>query len=351
MPTDDPTQTEKPPPLPDASAHLPFPVVGVGASAGGLEALTDLFQALPPDPGMAFLLVLHLQANVKSHMPEVLARHTGMRVVEATEDMPVESNCIHLIPPNKSMALTDGKLALQPRPPFGLHMPIDYLFRSLADVQKSRAIGVLLSGEGTDGTLGFHSIKAAGGVTFAQDDKTAKHDAMPRSAVNDGSVDYVLSPQQIARELLRLHSHPYTQGPITEAEATAHELARVNNDLVNLLSGVNIPIVMVGRDLRVHRFTPLAEKVFNLIPTDTGRPISDIKPNLRGDDMAGMITRVIDTLAPHESEVQDKDGHWYSLRIRPYVTLENRIDGASIVLLDIDTIKRTLDRLQKGGKG
>src|SRR5262249_52236509 len=118
------------------------------------------------------------------------------------------------------------------------------------------------------------------------------------------------------------------------------ELARVNNDLINLLSGVNIPIVMVSRDLRIRRFTPMAEKVFNLIPTDMGRPISDIKPNLQLADLSQMIADVIDSLVPHESEVRDREGHWFSLRIRPYVTLDNKIDGASVVLLDIDSIKR-----------
>src|SRR5262249_35045476 len=105
------------------------------------------------------------------------------------------------------------------------------------------------------------------------------------------------------------------------------ELARVNNDLVNLLSGVNIPIVMVSRDLRIRRFTPLAEKVFNLIPTDVGRPLSDIKPNLNTADLGEMVGQVIDSLTPHESEIRDRDGRWYSLRIRPYVTLDNKIDG------------------------
>src|SRR5439155_11499304 len=120
------------------------------------------------------------------------------------------------------------------------------------------------------------------------------------------------------------------------------ELARVNNDLVNLLAGVNIPIVMVSRDLRIRRFTPLAERVFNLIPTDVGRPISDIKPNLQVDDLARLIARAIDTLAPYEAEAQDAEGKWYSLRIRPYVTLDSKIDGASVVLLDVDAIKRAL---------
>jgi two-component system CheB/CheR fusion protein len=127
------------------------------------------------------------------------------------------------------------------------------------------------------------------------------------------------------------------------------ELARVNNDLINLLSGVSIPIVMVSRDLRIRRFTPLAEKVFNLIPTDAGRPISDIKPNLQIADLARLITGVIDSLTPHESEIQDRDGQWFSLRIRPYITLDNKIDGASVVLLDIDTIKRALEQLRDAG--
>jgi two-component system CheB/CheR fusion protein len=118
------------------------------------------------------------------------------------------------------------------------------------------------------------------------------------------------------------------------------ELARVNDDLVNLLGGVGLPIVLVGRDLRIRRFTPLAEKAFNLISTDLGRPLGHIKPNLRLDDISGLITRVIDTLTPYEAEVQDLAGRWYLLRIRPYVTLDSKIDGASIVLLDIDAIRR-----------
>lgn len=125
------------------------------------------------------------------------------------------------------------------------------------------------------------------------------------------------------------------------------DLGRVNNDLINLLSGVNIPIVMVNRDLRIRRFTPLAEKVLNLIPTDLGRPISDIKPNLRVEDLSQLVAQVIDSLTAYENEVQDLGGRWYSLRIRPFITQDNKIDGASVVLLDIDLIKRTLDQLKQ----
>jgi len=117
------------------------------------------------------------------------------------------------------------------------------------------------------------------------------------------------------------------------------ELVTANDDLVNLLSGVNIPIVMVNRKLEIRRFTPLAEKAFNLIPADIGRPIGNIKSNLLLDDLSGMIARVIDSLAPHEGEVKGRAGRWYSLRIRPYVTIENQIEGASIVLIDVDSIR------------
>src|SRR5262249_11352851 len=110
------------------------------------------------------------------------------------------------------------------------------------------------------------------------------------------------------------------------------ELARVNSDLLNLLGGVNIPIVMVGRDLRLRQFTPLAEKLFNLIPTDVGRPMGDIRPNLDMAGLPGLVAGVIDSLTPYEDVVRDKDGRWYSLRIRPYVTTDNKIDGASVVL-------------------
>ncbi len=124
------------------------------------------------------------------------------------------------------------------------------------------------------------------------------------------------------------------------------ELGQVNNDLVNLLAALQIAIVLVGHDLRIRRFTPIAEKLFNLIPTDVGRPISDIKPNLTVPDVAELIRKVIDTLTPLESQIQDKGGRWFVLRIRPYVTLDNKIDGASVILLDIDSFLRKDQKAQ-----
>ncbi len=197
-----------------------FPIVGIGASAGGLEAFTELLGHLPPHPGVAFLFVQHMEPHHKSQLPAILARVTPLPVHEATEGMAVEVDNVYLIPPNTNMALTDHSLTLSPRPVGrGPHMPIDYLFRSLASVQKARSIGVILSGGGTDGTLGFQSIKAEGGITFAQDDKSAKQYNMPRSAVADGCVDYILPPRDIARQLARLVGHPYTRAAYPPPEA------------------------------------------------------------------------------------------------------------------------------------
>ena len=151
----------------------------------------------------------HLTPDQKSHLAEILARSAKMPVREVSEGMSVEIDHVYVIPPNCNMALTDGHLKLTPREPRHLaHMPIDHLFRSLAEIQKSQAVGIVLSGNGSDGSSGFQAIKAAGGVTFAQDEITAKHPSMPRSAVKDGNVDHVLPPRQIAQELQRIAKHP-----------------------------------------------------------------------------------------------------------------------------------------------
>jgi two-component system CheB/CheR fusion protein len=165
---------------------------------------------------------MHQSPDVKSELPSILSRVTPLSVVPAEDGMRVEVNRLYLGRGNASMRLVDGHIAMEPRPPRGVYMPIDHLFRSLAASQKSRAIGVVLSGEGTDGSLGFQAIKGEGGITFAQDEKSARHDSMPRSAAADGHVDYILPPEQIAKELLRIALHPYAGraagGPAAEEE-------------------------------------------------------------------------------------------------------------------------------------
>lgn len=185
-------------------------IAAIGASAGGIEAFTELMSHLPVDSGMAFVLVQHLDPKHHSLLTELLSKKTAMQVKEVTDGMNVQADHVYVIPPNTTMSISNHTLHLQPREESrGLHMPIDHFMRALAEEHGNRAIGVILSGTGTDGTLGMAEIQAQGGVTFAQDGASAKHDAMPRSAVAAGRVDYVLAPKGIARELVRIARHPY----------------------------------------------------------------------------------------------------------------------------------------------
>src|SRR5260221_1849111 len=187
-------------------------IVAIGASAGGIEALTELLNYLPPDTGMAFVLVQHLDPKHHSILTELLAKRTAMTVTEVSDGLPVKPNQVYVIPPNAAMAISDHRLHLSPREESrGAHMAVDLFMRSLAEQKGNRAIGVILSGSGTDGTLGMGEIQAHGGVTFAQDDETAKYDGMPRSAVAAGYVDYILPPKGIAKELGRIARHPYLE--------------------------------------------------------------------------------------------------------------------------------------------
>ena len=199
------------PPDPDARVgNSPFPIVGIGASAGGLEAISHLLGALPNDSGMAFLVVQHLDPRHASRLPELLSRTTAMPVLEASHGLRVEPDHVYVIPPNVSMGVAQGLLHLTPRGDGrGPHLPVDYLFRSLAEDQQGRAIGVVMSGTGSDGTLGLCEIKAVGGITFVQDEETAAHFGMPRSAIDSGCVDFVMPVEEIARRLVSIGHHPY----------------------------------------------------------------------------------------------------------------------------------------------
>jgi two-component system CheB/CheR fusion protein len=189
---------------------MPFPIVGIGASAGGLEAVSEFLSGLSHTSGMAFLLVQHLDPHHESVLTGLLATKTAIPVTEAAEGLAVEPNHVYVIPPNAIMTLSQGHLALaarhdSPLPP----MSIDHLFYSLAEEQGSNAIGVILSGTGSDGALGMQAIKGSGGLTYAQDEGSAKFSGMPKAAAALGMVDRVLRPRDIARELARLGRHPY----------------------------------------------------------------------------------------------------------------------------------------------
>src|SRR5450759_379684 len=191
-----------------------FPIVGIGASAGGLEAFTQVLQHLPASTGMAYVLVQHLDPAHKSLLADLLARATQMEVREARDGLIIEADHVYVIPPNTDMTLSQSVLTLVPQTKTdGQHLSIDTFLRSLAESQAERAIGVILSGAATDGTRGLQAIKAQGGMTLAQDAHSATFSSMPQSAITSGCVDFIGSPEQIAGELTRMSCHPYLRQP------------------------------------------------------------------------------------------------------------------------------------------
>jgi two-component system CheB/CheR fusion protein len=242
-------------PLDERDGHSPFPIVGIGASAGGLEAFKQLLAHLPSDTGMTFVFVQHLDPRHESGLTDLLGRTTSMTVVEATEGLPVRPDHVYIISPNTNLAIHQGILRLTPRPPGrGLHLPVDYLFRSLAEEQKTRAIGVVLSGTGADGTQGLCEIKAVGGITFAQDKNSARHDGMPSSAADNGCADFVLPPEEIAARLAVIGKHPYLTPAAAVLEHGDNNEAQYGKILASVRS-------VTGVDFSQYRDTTIKRRI------------------------------------------------------------------------------------------
>jgi two-component system CheB/CheR fusion protein len=228
-------------------------VVGVGASAGGLEAFTELLSHLPADTGMAFVLIQHLDPTHESHLTELLAKTSRMPVSEVKGETSAEANHVYVIPPRCNLGISNGVLHTPPRPPGGHNMPIDAFFHALAADRGSQALAVVMSGTASDGTLGLEAIKAAGGTTFAQEMRTAKYDGMPRSAIAANVVDFVLPPAGIARQLVAIARDsrlPIELRKATEPPGDA-ELAKILR-LVRSVSGV---------DLTYYKHSTLARRI------------------------------------------------------------------------------------------
>jgi two-component system CheB/CheR fusion protein len=531
------------------------PVAGIGASAGGLDAFKKFFAAMPPDSGIAFVLVPHLDPAHKSLMVELLARHTTMPVVEAANDLPVEANRVYVIPPNKYMTIHGGALRLTgPVERRTSQTSIDLFLRSLADDQQERSICIILSGTGSHGTLGLKAVKAAGGMAMVQGPATAAYERMPQNAVATGLADYVLPVEQMPEALVKyvtgrrpaeaagaqptnfaevaqralldqfapaavlinrnyeilyyfgpcaqylelppgepthdltllareglpaklraaVHRairenksvvltdvqvkrnsryHPVRvtvrpvhvpkaaegllliafeyeappaqpsspsgpqgqveagdeptlrqlehelkatrdglQSTIEELESSndelkasneetmsmhegpqsaneemetskdelqslneelstvnnqlqekVDELEKTNNDLANLLNCTDIATIFLDAAFRIKLFTPAATKLFNLIASDLGRPVSDIMPWFSDPDLLGDAQQVLQQLAPREKEVSTAEGGWWTRRILPYRTRDNRIDGVVITFVDITERKQAAD--------
>jgi two-component system CheB/CheR fusion protein len=210
----------------------PPTIVGVGASAGGLDAFVQLLQALPTRTNLAFVFVQHLAPHYESSLPTLIGSKTQQRVVTASEDQEIEANHVYVIPPNVHINMDGGRLHLVPRPyDRTQYTPVDFFFQSLAHAQQNRAIGIILSGTASDGAGGVREIKALGGIAIAQRPETAKYDGMPRAAIATGMVDLVLSPAEIAARLVEVQSHPYLA-----PRATPEDLAITDDQFAELFT-------------------------------------------------------------------------------------------------------------------
>ncbi|HYL01213.1 MAG TPA: chemotaxis protein CheB [Steroidobacteraceae bacterium] len=218
-----PRAAESPAPLPPPAKDV-FPIVGIGASAGGLEALEEFLRNVPLRCGMAFVIVQHLDPTHKGAVVQLLQRTTAMRVVEVTDGQKVEPDHVYVIPPNKDMSILHRVLyLLPPASPRGLNLPIDFFLRSLAADQQERSIGVVLSGMGSDGTLGVRAIKEKAGTAFVQSLESAKFDAMPRSVIDAGLADVVAAAAELPARILAYHERAaYLSKPDPELDDTPH---------------------------------------------------------------------------------------------------------------------------------
>jgi two-component system CheB/CheR fusion protein len=248
-----------------------FPVVCVGASAGGLEAFTRFLGNLATDTGMAFVIIQHLDPSHPSVLPPLLAKKSTLPVTEAKESVRVQPNRVYVIPPDRIMTISKGVLRLVTRSSEKKYMPVDAFMRSLAEDAGSRAIGIILSGTASDGTVGLEAIKAEGGVTFAQDEKTALYPGMPSSAIATGCVDFVMPPDEIARELGKISRHPAIRrsGSLDldniGVPGSASQFAKVF-ELLRKVTGLDFASYKrttirrrIARRMTLHKFTTLEE--------------------------------------------------------------------------------------------
>jgi chemotaxis methyl-accepting protein methylase len=236
------------------SSDRSVPIVGIGASAGGLEALVQFLEHVPADSGMAFAIIQHLDPTQKGMLPELLQRATAMKVMQVTDRTRVRPDCVYVIPPNSDMSLLHGTLhLLAPTESRGLRLPIDFFFRSLAEDQHERSIGVILSGMGSDGTLGLKAIKEKAGVVLVQDPTTAKFDAMPRSAIEAGLADFVAPAEELPGKLMTYRQH---LPRISKSELPLEEKTRSAMEKITILLRSH-----TGHDFTLYRRSTLYRRV------------------------------------------------------------------------------------------
>jgi two-component system CheB/CheR fusion protein len=271
-----------------------FPIVGIGASAGGLEALEGFISNIPSNCNIAFVIIQHLAPKHKSIMDSLLRKYTDMKILPVKDGMKVEPNCIYLKTPDKDVSIINRRLYLMdPTKAHAVNLPIDHFFRSLAEDQAEKAICIILSGTGTDGTLGLKAIKGGGGMTMVQTGSQAKYDSMPQSAINTGMVDYVLPVEKMPKELFKYAKHPYIEGDKKKTTPKQKYLDSVN-------------------------------KIFLLIRSDTGHDFSNYKQNtIRRRIERRMAVHQINKIEQYVQYLQEKPAEVEALYKDMLITVTN----------------------------
>lgn len=327
-----------------ARVEAQFPIVAIGASAGGLEALEEFLSATPENCDIAFVVIQHLDPHHKGMLPELLQNTTSMPDVQVKDRMSLQPNRVYVIPPNKDLSILHGILhLLKPTKTKGLHLPIDYFFRSLAQDQHAKSIGVILSAMGSDGSLGLQAIKQQSGLVLVQEPSNAKSDGMIHTNLVDIIAPVNELPIQILDSLKR-KSPPNEELQSTneelstskeemqwlneerqtlnsELQAKLDELNLTSTDMKNLLDSTDIAILFLDKKLKIRRFTPQTTKIIKFIPSDIGRPISDLSSALNDSELLKNVHSVLNTLVPQEKELSTSKHRWYNLRIVPDRTM------------------------------
>jgi PAS domain-containing protein len=291
-----------------AGQHLT--IVGMGASAGGLETLKRFFARMPVDSGLVFVVIQHLSPRYKSSMAEIIAKVTLMPVAQIEDGICIEANHIYLNPPGKNVALFNGRLNLMaPLTAPAVNKPIDYFFRSLAEDQAHKAIGVIMSGTASDGTLGTKAY-----------------------------LQTIIEELETTNEELKSANEELTMVN-AELQHKVDELSNASADMDNLLAVSEIAAIFLDNHLDIKRYTPTAANVVKLISTDVGRSLSDLNTNFQAIDLAALARKVLTDLNPIEMEALSLGKSWFTIKITPYRTVDNVFDGVVISFVDIQHIK------------
>jgi PAS domain S-box-containing protein len=329
--------------------RTPHPtVVAIGASGDCLAALKTLLAGVPPDTGLAYVVVIHLWPEHESPLAEVLRPHVQIPVQQVDTTVALEPDHVYVLPPNANLHAVDTHLRLsEPEARRQERAPIDHLFGTLARTHEGLAIGVIVTGTGSDGALGLREIKEKGWLAVVQNPIEAEHDGMPRSAIATGAVDLVLPLAEIMDAVLR---HAYSEelkSTKEELRSTLEELEASKEEVEDLLTASEIAILFLDRELRIQRFTPNVGELFSVEMADRGRPLSDLAHRLVGSEIVEIAQRVLASLDPIEREVKDESGRWYLTRVLPHRGAEHRIEGVVITFTDVTSLRTARAALQE----